>query len=234
MKHYFGGYYLIRLKPINFGSEFGKSVYTCSGCINDNLTGIWAHSWTTGSNKAAEIAKDCFKLTDDSINSIRTWVDKKYKEKKVGWLNVFTEIESAFEYKNTFFSHLDNIKILALYFDENEAKDILEEFKPQSKKDGEIGLRLALLKQREEIENDDELFLGYDFIGIEYGFGNFHTFHCHDIGTELSDKFKLKMNKYGLFDKAKEWKPVIDYLNDEKSPVEPLPWFVTTTKLITK
>lgn len=124
---------------------------------------------------------------------------------------------------------MNDIKIFALYFESGERADILEEFKPQSSELGEIGLRLALLKQTEE--QDNEQLLGYDYIGIEIG-GSFHTFHCHDIGKALSDKFGLTLNEYGLFESNKNSKNVLDYLNNEENGCEPVPWFIVKTKLV--
>ena len=232
MKYFLGGYYLIKLRPINFGTKIGEQVYTCSDCINDNLIDMWSYSWATDNDKQVKEAKENFNLTDNDIIEIRNWVDKKHNDNIVGWANVFTELESAIEYKSTYFPHLEDIKIIALYFDENETKDILVEFKPQSETNGEIGLRLTLLKQIEETKNANEELLGYDLIGIELG-GSFHTFHCHDIESDLSTEFGLKLNKYGLFDEIGNWKIVTDYLNDENNGLEPVPWFIAKTKLIT-
>ncbi|MBE0538896.1 MAG: hypothetical protein IH620_04225 [Ignavibacterium sp.] len=229
-KYYLGGYYLTKLRPKNYGTETGSLIYTCSECINDNLVETWAYSWTVNNDKQAKEAKENFQLTDTQIKSIRTWVDNKHNESKLGWINVFTELTTALEYKNNFFSHLIDIKLMALYFDEDERADILDVFKPQKEKNGEIGLRLTLLKEFEE--RDNEIFLGYDYIGIENG-GSFHTFHCHDIGKELSDKFGLILNKYGLFESDVNSKQVLDYLNDENNGIEPVPWFIAKTKLVT-
>lgn len=229
-KYYLGGYYLTRLKPKTYGDTKGSIIYTCSECVNDHILDIWSYSWTTNNNEKIEEIKKEYQFTDEQINEIRTWVDKKFIEDKIGFLNVFINLETALEYKNKFFTNFNDTKILALYFETNEREDILEEFKPVSEKNGEIGLSLTLLKEFEE--QDNEQLLGYDYIGIENG-GSFHTFHCHDIGKELSDKFGLTLNEFGLFDSDKNSKQVLDYLNDEENGCEPVPWFIVKTKLIT-
>ncbi len=218
------------LRPKTYGDDKGSLIYTCSECINENIVDDWSYSWTTDNNRKISEVKNNYQFSDTQIDNIRNWIDNKHNENKLGWINVFTDLETALEYKNNFFSHLRNIKVMALYFNETERKDILEEFKPQSEKNGEIGLRLTLLKAIEE--NDKEKFLGYDYIGIEIG-GNFHTFHCHDIGKELSDKYDLILNRFGLFDSDKNSKHVLDYLNDENNGCEPVPWYVAKTKLVT-
>lgn len=229
-KYYLGGYYLTRLRPKNYGYETGSLIFTCSVCINDHILDIWSYSWTTDNNKELKEIKNNYKFSDHQIDEIRNWVDNKFNDNKIGFLNVFTDIETAFEYKNKFFSHLSDIKVFALYFDEDERADILEEFKPHTDKNGEIGLRMTLLKELKEQDNEE--LLGYDYIGIENG-GSFHSFHCHDIGKELSDKFDLTLNKFGLFDNNLNSKQVLDYLNEEENGCEPVPWFIVKTKLVT-
>lgn len=229
-KYYLGGYYLTKLRPKSYGAETGSLIYTCSECINDHILDTWSYSWTTDNNKELDETKKNYQFSDNQIDEIRNWVDNKFNDNKIGFLNVFTDLETALEYKNKFFSHLSDIKIFALYFDTNERTDIIEEFKPQSAENGEIGLRLTLLKELEEQENEE--LLGYDYIGIEIG-GSFHSFHCHDIGNELSDTFNLTINKYGLFDSAKNSKQVLDYLNNEENGCEPVPWYLAKTKLVT-
>lgn len=229
-KYYLGGYYLTKLRPKKYGQGTGSLIYTCSECINDHILDTWSYSWTTNNNKKLEDIKSSYQLSDNQIAKIRNWVDKKFNDNQIGFLDVFFDLETALDYKNSFFAHLNDITIFALYFDLNEREDILQEFKPQSEKLGEIGLRLALLRETEEQEN--EQLLGYDYIGIEIG-GSFHTFHCHDIGKELSDKFGLTLNEYGLFDSNKNSKQVLDYLNDEENGCEPVSWFIVKTKLVT-
>jgi len=218
------------LRPKTYGDDKDVLIYTCSNCINDNILDDWSYSWTTDNNRQINEVQKNYQLSDTQIDQIRNWVDNKHNENKLGWINVFTDLETAIEYKNNFFPEFSDIKVMALYFEETERKDILDEFKPQSEKNGEIGLRLTLLKEIEE--NDNEQFLGFDYIGIEIG-GNFHTFHCHDIGKELSDKFGLTLNKYKLFDSDVNSEQVLDFLNNEENGCEPVPWFIAKTKLVT-
>jgi hypothetical protein len=96
---------------------------------------------------------------------------------------------------------------------------------------GEIGIRLTLLKQIAETENDSETLLGFDFIGLDIS-GDFHSFHCHDIGNKLETKFGLKLNNYGMFDNSILFQPVLDYLNDPQNGCEPVPWFVAKIKMV--
>lgn len=143
-KYFLGGYYLTKLVPKDFEPDKGSLFYTCSYCINDHLLDIWSYSWTTDNNADIDDIKKKYQFTDNQITEIRNWVDHNYYENKIGWLHVFTDLETAVECKNKFFSHLSDIKIFALYFDQEEREAIIEEFKPQTEKEGEIGLRLTL------------------------------------------------------------------------------------------
>lgn len=80
-------------------------------------------------------------------------------------------------------------------------------------------------------EQDNEEFLGYDYIGIEVS-GDFHSFHCHDLGKEFSEKFNLTINNYNLFESDINSKQVLNYLNNEKNGCSPVPWHIVKTKLV--
>lgn len=217
---------------MKFGTAMNKIVLTSSACINDSLVDQWSYTWTTDNNSQINDIKADYNIDDMTVEEIRKWVDNKHNENKLGWIDVFTDITTADEYRKSFFSHLDDLKLFSIYFDETEANAVTKEFKPKTDKEGEIGLVKMLIKRIEEGENNDnETLVGYDLIGIEYG-GSYHTFHCHDIAKELSDKFGLTLNSFGLFDNCNNWKPVLDYLNDEENGCEPVPWFVVKTKLV--
>jgi len=228
MKYYLAGYYLTVLRPLN-RNKTSSLIYTCSECINDNLLDRWAYTWTTD-NDASEI-KTIYNLNDQDVDSIRDWVEEKTKEGKMGWVNAFMDLETTLEFKNRFFSHINDIKIMAIYFDEKERADILEEFKPKKETFGEIGLRETLFKGITENENED--LLGYDYIGIELD-GSFHSFQCHDLGKELGEKFGLSLNNNGLFENRHNAQLVLNYLNDEKNGCEPVPWYLAIVKIIHK
>lgn len=232
MKNYFGGYYLKKMQPLEYGKHLGSLIYSCSDCINDNLLGTWAYSWTTNNDGEIDKIKRQFFINDHKISEIRQWIDKKFEDKKIGWHDLFTNLETLIEYKEKFYSHLTDHAIFALYFNENETNCLLHEFNSNGKLEGEIGLHQILSEKIVEKELANEKTIGFDLIGVELG-GDFHSFHCHDIGKELSDKFELTLNDYGLFEPCDDWSPVIDYLNDEVNGFEPVPWFVVKTKLIT-
>lgn len=86
MRYYLGGYYLINLKPIEFGSQRSKTVLTCSNCINDSLLDHWAYSWTTRNNAGIEVIKQEYQLREEDVISIRKWTGDPLNENKIGWI----------------------------------------------------------------------------------------------------------------------------------------------------
>ncbi len=78
---------------------------------------------------------------------------------------------------------------------------------------GDFGLRNNLSRKTVEIDNINEEFLGYDFIGVECD-GSFHSFYCHDITQALIEKFTLTLNANGLFDKPERPNEIREYLNN--------------------
>jgi hypothetical protein len=229
MSNYFGGYYLIQLKKFDFGRLKDKLVYTCSDCINDSLFGSWSLSWTTkGNDELVRISND-FKINEGTISEINTWADKNFNDKKVGWINVFSDLHAVKEYRSRFFSHVNDLKVLCIYFADTEVNDIMETFMSKGT-NGALGIWQNLSLRISETDDMNEVLIGYDLIGIESG-GEFHSLHCHDIADELSNKFGVTFNKYGLMEERSDWGPLTEYMNDEENGLEPVPWYVCKVKM---
>jgi hypothetical protein len=231
MSYYLGGYFLMTLKPLTFGSRAAKLVYTCSDCINDSLLDVWSYDWTTQKDEHIDEIKRLYTFSAGDITAIRGWVDREGTAGRIGWLNVFTDADTARQYRDIFFKHVPDVKIMSIYFDETETANVLAEFKPANQDIGEIGLYKNLKRKVPEIESAAERFLGFDIIGIEQG-GDFHTFHCHDAGAEIAKRFNLELNEDGLFTAIPDPQAVADYASDENTGYEPVPWFVCKTKLV--
>jgi hypothetical protein len=231
MAFYLGGYYLIHPKPITFGSQVSKIVYTCSNCINGNLLDHWSYSFTTNNDGNIEHIKSAYGLTSEDVFSIRDWADAAVGEKSVGWINLFKDIHTIREYRQKFFIHLPDTNIISIYFDESEADDLLEQFKPREQNFGELGLYENLIKKIPDVESKTETLIGFDIIGIELD-GGFHSFHCHDLSDDLAERFNLEINEYGLFTAIANSKAVVEFMNDPENGFEPVPWFVCKSKLV--
>jgi len=231
--YYLGGYYLIRQRPIEHGSFKSKTVFTCSNCINDSLVENWSYSWTISNDSQIESIKEDYHINDEVVCSIRQWVDQAFDDKRIGWINLFGDIETAKAYKSQFFSHLPDIKIIGIYFNDEEIEALQHEFNPEVENAGPMGLYENLSKRIPERESSNEIFIGFDVIGMEID-GSFHTFYCHDIANDLTSRFDLTINNYGLFEDIDDWQPVLNYMNDEQNLLDLVPWFTCKTKLVTE
>ena len=101
MGYFFAGYYL-KLKPVQFGSYENKIIYTCSGCINDDLVENWLIHDFNGKNEYIKKLKEIFDFSQDEVKLLTQWLHGKYEQDKIFYPNIFLETKSAKEYKNKF------------------------------------------------------------------------------------------------------------------------------------
>ncbi len=224
MNYFLGGYYLIKPSPLSFGEMKDKIVLTASGCINEIVLGEWAYPWDRTPRRDSSSS---FRLSKSEVDCIRRWVEEQLLSQTISWNGVFVDKQTALDCRNKFFSHIEDLTLVAIYFSESEKNEYmsdpeLEEF---------LGIALALMNNQVELETEGERLLGFDLIGVEFGAG-FHTFHCHEMANELSEKFGLSLNEFGLFDAAADWAPIIAFMNDENAEVEPVPWYVVKVKTV--
>jgi len=221
LNYYIGAYYLIKLQKTDFGTYEGKQIHTCSTCINDSYFDTWSISWAEDGKKIKKEVKSNFNLDKNLIKKIHNWTDQKLKENKIGWICTFADLETLTDYKNLFFPKSES-EILSINFPETEREELLNLFNPEKTSLGEIGLSINLKSGIKE--NKDEQTLGYDLIGIEDS-SEFHSFHCHDLASDLIEKFGIQINEYGLISENDNWSEMVEYMNDEKNGFESSPWF---------
>ena len=225
--YYLGGYYLILQEPVEYWHEEIKIINSASSCFNNHLLNTWSFSRTADDHLRIEKIKQLYSIDNEMVASIRNWAVQASSSKRVGWPNVFIDLETLLEFKNTFFSHLPDLKIFAVYFDETALGKLRSILAPTTDW-YPYGLYLNANKRVPETSQPDQTLLGYDLIGIEDG--NFHTFYCHGISQNLARQFDLELNQYGLFNDSNRWKDVLEYINLENAPVEPVPWLVCKVK----
>ncbi|HWB93779.1 MAG TPA: hypothetical protein VG605_18095 [Puia sp.] len=121
-----------------------KPDFTCSKCINGGFLDSWAYSWTTKNDDSIGEIKNEFQLDDENIQSIRTWVDRAFDDKRIGWSDVFHDLDTAQEYCHTFLGHISDKQIISIYFSEQETAALLSDFEPQAGGLDPIGLFEAL------------------------------------------------------------------------------------------
>jgi len=227
MKYITAGYYLIRIQPIKFGHSNCNKIYTCSTCINESLLSRFGRYWVN-SVESDEIARKEYNIDSGTIRQIYVWTSKMEKAKEIECGFLFYRWKTALEYRNRFFSHLNDVVILGLYLPEKQADKLITEFEPDCDTEDEIGLLYRL--KRRELEADEGKVLGYDLIGLEWQ--TFHSFHCNDVYSILKREYGVRINKHGLISSEDNWSELVGYMNDDDSPVEPVPWYFAKIKLI--
>jgi hypothetical protein len=229
--YYFGGYYLIKLKPIDFGEDRGKTIWTCDRMINCLALDDWCISWMhTKPNKKT---KHLLQLNDEKINEIQQWTNCRFELN----VNGFPDLKMAQEYKGLFFKSINDLELLSINFPEIDANLLIDEFAPGNNtqtgnyNNGNFYLRNYLL--RKELENEDatEEFLGYDFIGVECD-GVIQSFYWSDITSKVEGEFNLYPNKFGLYDAIENPTEIRQFLNDPINLLDGIPYFIVKIKRV--
>ncbi|HAH7004981.1 hypothetical protein U4Z66_13885 [Escherichia coli] len=234
MDYFLGGYMLLHCLPVEglHPQLKGKPLLTCSTCFNESLLCAWSYAWL-GSDKDSpyngnmslyEHLEATFLLTDEDREQIRIRANDWFNEDKVGWESIFMDKSTAIEYKQSFFPHIENCYLLAIYIREPN----VQEFSLYPSHDG---IAARLLRRQPERNEMDEKLLGYDILGLEIG-GQFHTSHCHPLYNELHQRFGLTLNQHGLYNEIPDWQPVVDYMNDDATGCEPVPWGIARIKQV--
>lgn len=201
-------------------------LHTCSTCINDSYFDAWSISWAEDGKSVSAETKSDFNLDEKLIKNIQNWTDKKLEENKIGWICTFADLKTLTEYKKSFFPEV-KAEILSINFPETEKAEFLKLFNPEKSNLGEIGLSKNLKNGMTEIETEQTL--GFDLIGVESS-GEFHSFHCHDLASDLIERFGIEINDFGLIKENDKWNEMVEYMNDEKNGFESSPWFYVKVK----
>jgi hypothetical protein len=229
MDYYSGGYYLIKKRPIDFGADIGKTVSTCSRCINFSIYDSWCTPWMN--DKLDKADQQALRLTDQNMEAIQQWVEQNMSDS----FNVFPDLATAHEFKALFFEDKNDIEVYGIYFSVTDAESLIHAFAEGENlttfnyNNGYFGLRKNLLKKIKEKNDQLATFMGYDFIGVECD-GSFHSFYCHDITNTLIGRFGLTLTVNGLFDDPIEATAIRTYLNDPATGLEPVPWYIVKIK----
>ncbi|MBW8359148.1 MAG: hypothetical protein K0M63_05010 [Weeksellaceae bacterium] len=226
--YYLGGYNIIKIKPINFGTLRGKISHTCSSCINFSVFDSWTQSWVN--QKLNDVQKSELKLNDKKILEIQNWTDSKFQN----LANLFPNLELAEEFKDLFLNNVSDIEIYSINFSEKDTNLLINDFDENYKaseynfNNGDFILRKNLMKKTPE--NPKEKFLGYDLIGVDCD-GSFHSIICYN-SDEIENKFGLKLNKNGLYDTVNETTEFRDYLTEKI--FDPLPAYICKVNKVNK
>ena len=230
MNYFLGAYYLLKLKPLDFGEFKGQKILTGSRCLNESYFDTWSLSWAGDGKHNLSEAETEFGVTETEINEIQKWSDIKFRENHLGWINTFNDLETLIEYKTKFFNNTFDFDAIGIYFPENSLQDFIAEFETQSESIGEIGI-LTCLKQQKTEQSEGEEFVGYDLIGVE-ATGSYHSFQCYGNIEEIVDKFDLTLNHQGLINEFENKQALLKYANSPESGLPSVPWYLVKVKKV--
>lgn len=236
LKYFLAGYHLIKL---NFAHDRGvpfEAIYSCSNCLNECLLGFFARSWTCHES-GREYAEKEFGMDPQTLDRLHAWTEAADEAGKTGtYDSIFYDVATAREYQELFFANRKDIVLLGLYLPEPEVDRVIREslkeyhtsFSPPMTDNDGFGICRLLRKKNPPAEN--ETLLGYDLIGMD---GTaFHSFHCHGMSQELHEKFGVACNDHGLLADDTRWRELSEYMNDEKTAAEPVPWFFAQVRMV--
>lgn len=212
---YLGAYYILKTTPraewmnsnVLHGTVLSASRCICSFYPDINL--IWSES-----DKKRENYRKSLGLDISTYIKMEQWVNEEF-EKKFYFPDVFNSYECAVEFIHNFLSNENNLKIIGIALP-NIYKNIFLE----DQDDLTYGV-CNNINQSLGIGSKG-MILGYEILGFESG--GFHSYICNGLEDDYYDKYKLKLNSYGLISTLEEAKILTDFTNDEIEGTEPVLW----------
>jgi len=220
-KYILGGYLLVKpLCPEGDNLWLSNNVISASNCVCDVLPGTHFIE-TLKSEWLEEHLKTISGLNDHEYFSLEQWVIEKFNDNLFSWPGFFTEMWSAKECRERYFSKVDDLYLLALGLPEREVELFINEA-PSAH------CLLASTLQKKIYMNNDDI-IGFELLGA--GWQDFHSHSCHGLQTEFSRELGIIPNEYGLLrchDDAYKAMQYVEELPDEKDVEEGLwqPWVI--------
>jgi len=157
--------------------------------------------------------KKSLSLSDEEFTELQEVILRLYDERSLDVDSRFTKLSDALLFCKKYLYNQPNIKVVSLALEKAYKDAFIEEA-------GKC-LNATLLENQ---KNDGD-FLGYDILGWE--FGSFHTYLCNGLNQDISDKYPLEVNKYGLLQNPySQVKIFSEYIDGEGEPVMWLPFAV--------
>jgi hypothetical protein len=227
--YYVGGYkWVLPTKKGDLAKAYPR-LLTASSCINVSPLELWC--WEDYSVAEVGVEEDFLQLQLDreKVDAIRTYVTEQAALWRVNRYEFFADVKSAREYRAKFFAHLPRLELLRLDFSETERESYLHEF-PRDPEQYDAGMASLLAGGRPAAAEGEVM--GFDLIGVEPD-GSFHSFHCHYLEQDMTERFGVVVNEFGLMDDPGDQAGVIvDFANDPDTGLEPVPWFMVRVSVV--
>jgi hypothetical protein len=163
-----------------------------------------------------EIIKEEFVSVLDK-NEIDNWVNVNLEKRRIIWPNIYSSVDVAKEFVDRFISNMENIKIIELGIEKNDAAELIEDssYSDLGEIEGMLTLKKILSLSSGEI-------LGFDILGVEHGY--FTSYLINHFEKELIHRVGVNINCHGLISDYRQAMDGADYLVNESNGGELLFW----------
>jgi len=214
------GYYIVEPSPIpEYLNLTCKQVLTVSEClctIHPSLTGFLFHIELV--EQPLEYKKSLM-LSDKEFTELQEMVLHLYNERKLDVDSRFIRFSDALLFCKKYLYNKPNAKVISIALESAYKDAFIEEV--------DRCLNATLLEHRKS----DGDFLGYDILGWDFSY--FHTYLCNGLNQDISSKYLLDVNKYGLLQNPySQVKIFSEYIDGKGEPVMWFPFAVYEHQLI--
>ena len=201
------GYYIVQPYPtpeyLSLTCEHVLTVSQCFGDVHPSLVGLLFH--LEHDPQQLEYKKS-LALSDEEFSKLQEIVLHLYKSHKLDVDGRFVELSDALSFCEKCLYNLPNVKIISIAL-ESAYKDIFIE-------DAGRCLNASFLEKQQSNGN----FLGYDILGWDFSY--FHTYLCNSLHQDISDRYPLELNAFGLIQNHYSYvKEFSEYIDGEGEPV---------------
>ena len=224
MKYNSGGFLLV--VPVERSQYMDDSIIpekivNPSDCICDIHPEYEALSWTNESKENRKAWRAKLGISEIQETDIHRVTDQWFNEEKIGWGFLFYELADALEYRQNWLGNLKGVVVLEIGTTDFYANELINEFKPKNKNEGELGIIHAIKRNQSMFTQSHTL--GFDTFGFEYG-GSFHSFICNSLEKDYKTKLGLSFTKHGFLTDFDSAVKAAEYNNDPNTGTEPVLW----------
>ncbi len=223
--HYLSaGYYLIlptlRKEYMN-KTIVPESVLSISECIcthYPDISILWGNS---------EVKKDRYMdqlgLSPNTFQLLEQWIEEHRETRDVLFPQVFSNLDAAQTFVNSYLIHLPDIRIICIGLPEQYKVDFLEDVAAFSSKNPEPYGVEKMLSGHLGPDMDGAEKIGYEVLGFDSGL--FHSYLCNGLERDFSQQFNFSLNSRGLIHTFEEADRYSNYCNELGEATESVLWF---------
>ena len=222
-----GGYFLTRAverPPCMSADLLPERVLSLSSCIADFVPDYWAVAWAgiPQEDRQAEARK--VGIPVNLLSDVISWTTAQLEAGEFGWPCVFLSVGAARDFTRRFPTAMPGLRMLGLGLSLDTVDRFLDEARPELA-ESSPGVYRAI-GDRAEMARDG-VPLGWEMLC--YDLGEFHSWLCNGLETEVAETFGIAPNAAGFIASAEAAVKAAEFCGREDVASEPglwLPWLV--------